>query len=177
MIALREPTLLNRDMRPSAVLDNGSHGTALGRLLEQGSRAGYRLRLRATSMGLELPEPDTPVEPFVVNEDSILAKSPESPIWAWLRGPNRVYEGDDGEFYLQDPAGRSVSCLDERLVEELLKERLMRLASCDGAVRAARASGKTVGQGTPCSSSKRRVRGREERDPGIWVEREARTLP
>jgi hypothetical protein len=103
------------------VFDNGSHDTALGRLVEQGSRAGYRLRLRASSMGLELPELDTPVLPFVVQENSILAQSPESPIWAWLRGPNRVYEGDDGEFYLQDPAGRWFHYLDERLVEELLK--------------------------------------------------------
>jgi len=82
---------------------------------------GYRQRKRRWAMGGELAEPDTRVEPFVVRENSLLASTPEAPIHTLLAGPNRVYEGDDGELYFEDPEGRWFHYLDDWLLEELRK--------------------------------------------------------
>jgi hypothetical protein len=49
----------------------------------------------------------------------LLASTPEAPIHALLAGPNRVYEGDDGELYLLDPDSRWFHYMDERLLDEL----------------------------------------------------------
>jgi hypothetical protein len=101
------------------IFDAGTKDDAVSRLVEGGLQAGYRLRKRGSAMGSELPEPDTRVEPFVVRENSLLASHPHSWIFALLAGPNRVYEGDDGELYLQDPNGRWFHYLEERLLDEL----------------------------------------------------------
>jgi hypothetical protein len=70
-------------------------------------------------MGCELAQPDTRVVPFVVGENSLLASTPEAAIHVQLAGPNRVYEGDDGELYFEDPEGRWFHYVDERVLEEL----------------------------------------------------------
>jgi hypothetical protein len=101
------------------IFDDGTKDDAVSRLVEGGLQAGYRLRQRASVMGSELPAPDTRVEPFVVQENSLLASHPHDWIFELLAGPNRVYEGDDGELYLQDPNGRWFHYLDERLLDEL----------------------------------------------------------
>jgi hypothetical protein len=61
------------------------------------------------------------VEPFVVRKNSVLASHADAPVHALLAGPNRVYEGDDGELYLEDPEGRWFHYMDDRLLEELRK--------------------------------------------------------
>ena len=87
------------------LLDAEPTDAAWSRLFDEGLHTGYRLRKRRWAMGGELAEPDTRVEPFVVRENSLLASTPEAPIHTLLAGPNRVYEGDDGELYFEDPVG------------------------------------------------------------------------
>ena len=100
------------------VFDAGTNDPAASHLIEGGLRAGYRLRQRGSVMGNELPEPDTRVEPFMAHENSPLASHPRHWIFELLAGSNRVYEGDDGELYLQDPNGRWFHYLDERRLDE-----------------------------------------------------------
>jgi hypothetical protein len=88
------------------VFDPGDADPAVARLLEQAMAAGYQVRKQRSVTGDELPKPDTAVEPFVVNEGSLLAAHPESPIFRLLAGPDRVYEGDDGELYVETPLHR-----------------------------------------------------------------------
>jgi len=103
------------------LLDAEPTDAAWSRLFDEGLHTGYRLRKRRWAMGGELAEPDTRVEPFVVRENSLLASTPEAPIHTLLAGPNRVYEGDDGELYFEDPEGRWFHYLDDWLLEELRK--------------------------------------------------------
>jgi len=87
-------------------------------LIQQGVKAGYALRERCSSLGLPLTNPGTRVEPFVVHEGSLLASNPEAPIFGLLKGPNRVFEGDDGELYLREAQGRWFHYIDETLLAE-----------------------------------------------------------
>lgn len=101
------------------VFDPGDADPAAARLLDQAIAAGYRVRKRRSVTGDELPKPDTAVEPFVVHEGSLLAAHPEAPIFRLLAGPDRVYEGDDGELYVETAGGRWFHYLDERILTEL----------------------------------------------------------
>jgi hypothetical protein len=67
------------------------------RVLEKATAAGYRLRLRRTSMGSACAQLETRVAPFVIRQDSLLTLTPWSPIFDLLDSPGKVYEGDDGE--------------------------------------------------------------------------------
>lgn len=55
----------------------------------------------------------------MVNEGTLLAACPESPIFRLLAGPDRVYVGNDGELYVETAGGRWFHYLDERILNEL----------------------------------------------------------
>lgn len=59
------------------------------------------------------------MEVFVVHEGSLLAAHPEAPIFRLLAGPGRVFEGNDGELYVQTAGGRWFHYLGERILGEL----------------------------------------------------------
>ncbi len=101
------------------VFDPGDGEPAVVRLLDQAIAAGYQVRKRRSVTGDELPKPDTAVEPFVVHQDSLLAAHPELPIFRLLAGPDRMYEGHDGELYVETVNGGWFHYLDERILNEL----------------------------------------------------------
>jgi hypothetical protein len=101
------------------IFDTGSADPALTGFLERAVATGYHIRKRQSTAGSELTEPDTHVEPFVLNPHSVLASTPDAPIFRLLAGPGLVFEADDGELYLRNPNGRWFHYLDERILREL----------------------------------------------------------
>lgn len=106
-------------MRPCRSVRPGDANPTVSNLLERAVAAGYHVRKRRSVSGEELPEPDTAVEPFVVHEGSLLAAHPEAPIFRLLAGPDRVYEGNDGELYIETAGGCWFHYLDDRILKEL----------------------------------------------------------
>ncbi len=101
------------------IFDTGAADPALTDFLERALATGYILRKRRSTAGSELTELDTRVEPFVVNQNSVLASTPDDPIFRLLAGPDQVFEGDDGELYLRNPNGRWFHYLDEQILRGL----------------------------------------------------------
>jgi hypothetical protein len=101
------------------VFDDCGGVSARSELLRCAMRAGYGVRLRRSVMGPDLQELGTRVGPFVVHENSLLALTQRGPFQDLLLSANRVYEGDDGELYVQDPSGRWFHYIDENLLARL----------------------------------------------------------
>ena len=121
VVGLENELYVPEDCGSVEVYDSGNAATAC-QLLVKAEALGYRLRFRRTPLGEPWTELETQVEPFVIRQDSLLTLTPESPIYDLLDGSGKVYEGDDGELWVQDTEGAWFHFLDERLLAVLRGE-------------------------------------------------------
>lgn len=121
LVGLENELYVPEDCGSVEVYDPGNAANAR-QLLAKAQALGYRLRFRRTPLGEPWAELETQVVPFVIRQDSLLPLTPWSPIYDLLDGPGQLFEGDDGELWVQDLQGAWFHFLDERLLGVLKRE-------------------------------------------------------